>query len=116
MQDITLEELKRQVDKQFSGLDNNYLVVLLGMQECRYCEIYRKALADIEEELLTYNIEFYYLELVDGIPLFAPNVLPSLVCFNKGVRVWEGKGLVEDVNIVKKSLLSKFYGEHHWHD
>lgn len=114
MQNITLDELKKRVDSQFSGKDNNFLAVLLGTVDCQYCVQYREKLSSIEDEFLALDFEFVYLEIEDGFPLFAPPTLPSLVCFYQGVRVWEGIGMPKEILDVKEALLARFHGAQNW--
>jgi hypothetical protein len=111
MINITLEEIKEKVTNQWDGTELSSAVIFLGSIECSFCESFRRSLESIEPELLDKNIKFYYYEIEERPPLFAPNALPSLVAFYKGVRVWEGIGHVEDPNLVKEALLYYVLGE-----
>ena len=113
MREVTLQQLTELNAEQWSDPSKPAIAVLLGSSECPHCSGFRSLLDSIEADLLSRDIELLYLEIDERPPLFAPNALPSLVCFYRGVRLWEGIGQVDDARVVKAALLFHVHGEVH---
>lgn len=105
MLNVTLSEFSTLVEAQATACkQGDYIMVMLGAVECSYCEIMKPIVVGMEPWLNEHGIKLYYLEITGVPPLFAPMALPSLVCFDRGGRAWEGLGFMEKPEVIQDSL------------
>jgi hypothetical protein len=105
MKQVTLTELQEIMDNAFSDKDDTPRLVIMNLEGCHHCELLKKAI--LAEDILSQLeavAELYELVIDDKIPLFAPPVMPSVVCFKYGVRVWEGLGYPDTIQAMVDSF------------